>query len=66
VAAAGYATADSFRFVPGATAQQIANQSTPGPTTQTNFTISYVAQAGNTTRPGAYSTTFNYVATGTF
>ena len=63
---AGYATADSFKFVPGTTSQNILTETSAGPTTQTTATISYVAQAGPTTPPGAYATTFNYVAVGTF
>ena len=65
-ATAGYATADSFKFVPGATAQSIVTQGTPGPTGKTTITVSYVAQAGLTTPPGGYAAVFNYVATGTF
>jgi hypothetical protein len=46
------------------TATQVASASAP---TQANvYTVSYAAQAGNTTKPGAFSTTFTYVCTGTF
>ena len=60
---AGYATADSYRFVSGS-AQQVAT--TAGPTSTTTIKASYAAQAGPTTKPGAYSTTFTWIATGTF
>ncbi|HEY2003899.1 MAG TPA: hypothetical protein VGH44_02180 [Candidatus Saccharimonadia bacterium] len=61
--AANYNTVNQFAFVPS-TATQVASASAP---TQANvYTVSYAAQAGNTTKPGAFSTTFTYVCTGTF
>ena len=60
---AGYATNDSYKFVSGS-AQQVASLASP--TTTTTIKASYAAQAGPTTKPGAYSTTFTWIATGTF
>jgi hypothetical protein len=59
----GYGTADSFKFVANA-AQQVA--STTQPTVQTQYTVTYAAVAGTTTKPGAYTNTFTWIATGTF
>jgi hypothetical protein len=59
----GYGTADNFKFVNGS-AQQVASAATP--TVQTQYTVTYAAQAGTTTKPGAYSNTFTWIATGTF
>lgn len=60
----GYGTADTYKFVPGATSDTIATISAP--TVRTDYTVSYAAQAGSLTKPGAYAAVFNYVATGTF
>ncbi len=59
----GYGTGDSYKFVSGS-AQQVATLA--GPTTTTTYKVSYAAQAGPTTKPGAYSATFVWIATGTF
>jgi hypothetical protein len=61
--AANYNTVNQFAFVPS-TATQVA--SAAAPTLSNTYTVSYAAQAGNTTKPGAFSTVFNYVCTGTF
>lgn len=61
--AANYGTANQFAFV-AATPTQVA--SAAGPTATNTYTVSYAAQAGNTTKPGAFSTVFNYICTGTF
>ena len=61
--ATGYNTGDTFKFL-GA-GDTLATEGTGG-TSQTAITVSYVAQAGTTTKPGAYSTSMNYIATGTF
>lgn len=61
--ATNYNTVNQFAFVPS-TATQVASAS--GPTQANVYTVSYAAQAGNTTKPGAFSTTFTYVCTGTF
>ena len=61
--AANYNTINQFAFVPS-TATPVA--SVGAPTVSNTYTVSYAAQAGSTTKPGAFSTSFNYVATGTF
>ena len=58
-----YATLNSFAFN-GAAATQVA--SATGPTVSNVYTVSYAAEAGTTSKPGAYSTTFNYICTGNF
>ncbi len=58
-----YNTVNQFAFVPSA-ATQVASASAP--TLSNTFTVSYAAQAGSTTKPGAFSTSFNYVCTGLF
>jgi hypothetical protein len=60
-----YATADQIAFQGGTTPRTVANTA-GAPSVTTTYTVSYVAQAGNTTKPGAYSATFTWVATGTF
>lgn len=59
-----YNTADQFQLVTSGTAQPVA--SATGPTLATLYTVTYAAQAGSTTKPGAYSATFTWVATGNF
>ncbi|HVQ43373.1 MAG TPA: hypothetical protein VMT30_00180 [Candidatus Saccharimonadia bacterium] len=61
---APYNTIDNFAFQAGATPRTVA--SSTGPTVPNLYTVAYAAQAGNTTKPGAYSATFTWVATGTF
>lgn len=60
-AATGYSTANNFKFVTGET---IASAS--GPSANTTFTISFLANIGAQTEAGAYSTTLTLVCTGTF
>ncbi len=61
--AANYNTVNQFAFVPSTTTT-VATASAP--TVANTYTVSYAAQAGSTTKPGAFATSFNYVATGTF
>lgn len=58
-----YNTANQFAFVPSA-ATAVASAAVP--TLINKYVVSYAAQAGSTTKPGAYSTVFTYVATATF
>ena len=58
-----YNTANQFAFVP-ATATPVASATIP--TLQNRYVVSYAAQAGSLTKPGAYSAVFTYIATGTF
>lgn len=60
--AAGYGTANSFKFV--VTGDNIA--SATGPSNANTFTTSYIANIDDTTKPGAYSTVLTYVATANF
>lgn len=61
---AGYGTNDTYKFVGNGSAQPFS--SVAGPTTTTTYKVSYAAQAGPTTKPGSYSATFVWIATGTF
>lgn len=61
---ANYTNNDKVAFVP-ATVTPVANSNST-PTLSNTYTVSYIAQAGSTTKPGAFSTTFTYVCTGTF
>ena len=61
---APYATVDSYSFVGGSVATQIATASVP--TNATTFVVSYVANIAALTAAGAYTTTFTYVATPNF
>lgn len=61
---ANYTNNDKVAFVP-ATITNLANSNSL-PTLSNTYTVSYIAQAGSTTKPGAFSTTFTYVCTGTF
>jgi len=61
---ANYTNNDKVAFVPS-TATAIANSNST-PTVGNLYKVSYIAQAGSTSKPGAYTTTFTYVATGTF
>ncbi len=58
-----YNTADQFRFVPNA-ATTLASSSTA--TSQTTYTVSYIANVSQVTESGAYNTTITYIATGNF
>jgi hypothetical protein len=64
VAAAPYATVDNYAFQGGTTPRTVVSHA--GPDLARLFTVAYAAQAGNTTKPGAYSATFTWIATGTF
>jgi hypothetical protein len=61
---ANYTNNDKVAFVP-ATVTTLANSNSL-PTLSNTYTVAYIAQAGSTTKPGAFSTTFTYVCTGTF
>ncbi len=61
VPAAGYNTANSYKFVTGET---IASAS--GPTNSNTFTVSYIANIDGSTAAGAYSTLLTYIATANF
>jgi hypothetical protein len=59
-----YANVDAFTFVGSNTATQIASAGVP--TNTTTYVVSYVANIAALTAPGAYTTTFTYVATPNF
>jgi len=59
-----YANADLFTFVGSNTPTLVAQSSVP--TNSTAYTVSYVANIAALTAPGAYTTTFTYVATPNF
>lgn len=61
VPAAGYNTADLFKFVSGDTVA-----SATAPTNSNTFTTSYIANIDGVTPPGNYSTVLTYVATANF
>jgi hypothetical protein len=63
-ATGAYNTADQFTFVGGNVPTQIASSGVA--TNATTYTVSYVANIAALTAPGAYSTTFTYVATPNF
>ncbi len=58
----GYSTNDAYKFATGT--QTFATIAAP--TATTTFKVSYAAQAGPTTKTGAYTATFTWVATGNF
>jgi hypothetical protein len=60
-AAAGYNTADLFKFVSGDTVA-----SASAPTNSNTFTTSYIANIDGVTPPGSYQTVLTYVATANF
>lgn len=60
-AAAGYNTANSFKFVTGDTVASAA-----APTNSNTYTVSYIANIDGITAPGAYQTILTYVATPNF
>jgi hypothetical protein len=62
-ASADYNTADQYRFVAGTTT---AMASAAGPSADTTYTVSYIANVSSNTEAGAYSTTVTYICTGTF
>lgn len=63
-AVGAYNTADQFTFVGSNVATQIATSGVA--TNATTYTVSYVANIAALTAPGAYTTTFTYVATPNF
>lgn len=60
-AAAGYATANSFKFTTGDTVASKASADD-----FRRFTVSYMANVGNATEAGSYTATLTYVCTATF
>ena len=56
-----YATANTFPYSTGSTVASVAV-----PTNANTFTVSYIANIGGITPPGAYSTYLNYIATANF
>lgn len=61
--ASDYNTADQYRFIT-ATTTNLASAS--GPSADTTYTVSYIANIASNTQAGAYSTTITYICTGTF
>lgn len=61
---APYNTVDNFAFQGGTTPRTVGT--TSGPTLSNTYQVSYAAQAGSTTKPGAYSAIFTWICTGTF
>ncbi len=61
VAASGYSTANNYKYVDGDTIA-----SAPKSSGQTNFTISYIVNASNTTAGGSYTGTQELICTGTY
>jgi hypothetical protein len=61
VVAAGYNTPDNYRYVAG---ENIA--SAPKSSGRTNYTISYIVNASNTTAGGTYTGTQELICTGTY
>lgn len=60
-AAAGYSTANSFKFATGDTVASAA-----GGTNTTTYTVSYIANVDYTAPAGSYTTTLTYTCTPTF
>lgn len=56
-----YNTADSFKYASGDTIA-----SAPKSSAQTNYTVSYIANAAATTPGGAYTGTLTFICTGTY
>lgn len=61
IAASGYDTANTFRYVDGETIASAAASSG-----QTNYTVSYILNAAIDTPAGSYIGTQNFICTGTF
>lgn len=63
-----YATANVFKFVPGATGEAIANSASggAGPTNGQIYTVSYIVNVAGSQTAGTYSTTLTYICTATF
>ncbi len=62
--AAGYNTNNTVAYSTAQATSQVASAS--GPTVMTNFTMSYAANVSALTKPGAYTATQTFIATGTF
>ena len=61
VAATGYGTVNSYKYASGDTIA-----SAPKSSAQTNYTVSYIANAATTTPGGAYTGTLTFICTGTY
>lgn len=61
VASADYSQADHYKFVSG---DEVAYS--PNVSLMKKFTVSYIVNASRSLRPGVYTTTVNYIATGRF
>ena len=61
VPASDYSQPDLFKFVPG---DEIAYS--PNVSLMKKFTVSYIVNANRSLRPGVYTTTVNFIATGRF
>lgn len=61
VAASGYGTVNSYKYASGDTIA-----SAPKSSAQTNYTVSYIANAATTTPGGAYTGTLTFICTGTY
>jgi len=61
VAASGYSAANSYKYASGDTIA-----SAPKSSAQTNYTVSYIANAATTTPGGAYTGTLTFICTGTY
>jgi hypothetical protein len=62
--AAGYNTNNTIAYSTSQATSQVASAS--GPTVMTNFTMSYAANVSALTKPGSYTATQTFIATGTF
>jgi hypothetical protein len=64
-AAAGYNTADTFKFTSGDTVANSANGGN-GPTDAQIYTVSYIVNVAGSQAAGTYTTTLTYICTATF
>ncbi len=62
--ASGYNTNNTIAYSTSQATSQVASAS--GPTVMTNFTMSYGANVSAVTKPGSYTATQTFIATGTF
>ena len=67
-ALAGYDTPETFKFVPGAIGDTIANSASggAGPTNGQIYTVSYIVNVAGSQTAGTYTTTLTYICTATF
>lgn len=63
--AAGYNTADTFKFTSGDTVANSANGGA-GPTNAQTYTVSYIVNVPGSQAAGTYTTTLTYICTATF